>query len=296
MKKNNRLQVQAVLYRNAPESLTKALDMLANALRRDRQRDGYLGEVRMVWGDASPSPVFTEEQIQAIAQKYQSDFTLQYIYFNENTGYGEGHNRLAKDQDTDFLMIQNPDILIMGDYFHFMMLPFENNSTGLTEARQTPVEHPKKYDPQTLETPWASGACFVIPTPLYQMLGGFDTQSFFMYSEDVDLSLRIRLEGKKLIYQPAAPVYHSKHLTENAHLKVTATELRYSPEAQLALAYKWNNQSLLNRLLAAFEGGDKIQREAAAAFHQRVKEKKIKPIRKRNHLYQEKDFENRFVL
>ena len=40
MKKNNRLQVQAVLYRNAPESLTKALDMLANALRRDRQRDG----------------------------------------------------------------------------------------------------------------------------------------------------------------------------------------------------------------------------------------------------------------
>ena len=296
MKKNNRLQVQAVLYRNSPDALIKALDMLANALRRDRARDGYLGDTLMVWGDASPAPVFTEEEIHALTQKYQSDFTLQYIYFNENTGYGEGHNRLAKNADTDFLMIQNPDILICGDYFHFMMLPFEEESTGLTEARQTPIEHPKKYDPQTLETPWASGACFMIPTALYQKLNGFDTNSFFMYSEDVDLSLRIRMEGKKLIYQPAAPVYHAKHLSETAQLKVTATELRYSPEAQLVLAYKWNNQPLLNRLLSAFENGDKIQREAVVAFHQRIKEKKIKPIRKGNRLYQEKDFENRFVL
>jgi GT2 family glycosyltransferase len=290
------LQIQAVLYKNEPKELIRALESLVNAIRHDKENNQLLGNVCFCWGDASPEPIFAEAEIDALNQRLGDLVEVTYTYFNENTGYGKGHNLLASACGSDYLMIENPDIMVAGDYFYHMLTPFADTKVGLTEARQTPIEHPKYYDEQTLEAAWASGACFIISTALYQKLGGFDTDSFFMYSEDVDLSLRIRREGKKLIYQPAAPVYHSKHLTENAHLKVTATELRYSPEAQLVLAYKWNNQPLLNRLLSAFESGDKIQREAVAAFHQRVKDKKIKPIRKGSRLYQEKDFENRFVL
>jgi GT2 family glycosyltransferase len=57
------------------------------------------------------------------------------------------------------------------------------------------------------EVGFASGACFVIPRSLYLELGGFP-EHFFMYCEDVDLSLRVRLLGQAVGVLPAARVDH----------------------------------------------------------------------------------------
>lgn len=296
MMQRKSLQIQAVLYKNAPDGLFQALESLVNAIREDRKSDGYLGEVRMVWGDASPTPVLDEEQIRDLNHRYGDTLRIDYVYFNENTGYGKGHNLLADKAEQDYLMIENPDIIVTGDYFHHMLSPFADKTVGLTEARQTPIEHPKKYDPVTLETPWSSGACFVIPTPLYRQLNGFDAESFFMYSEDVDLSLRIRREGKRLIYQPAAPVYHAKRVSKHTGLLHTDAETRHSAEAQLVLAYKWNKPALLMHLLHAFEGGNDLQKQAVASFRQRLSRRELFRLRKKTDLYNEEDFQNRFSL
>ena len=42
------------------------------------------------------------------------------------------------------------------------------------------------------EVPFASGACMAVPRAVWQEQGGF-SPDFFMYHEDVDLSLRLRL-------------------------------------------------------------------------------------------------------
>lgn len=52
-----------------------------------------------------------------------------------------------------------------------------------------------------------SGACILIRKEIFQSLGGFDT-NFFMYSEEVDLCLRIRQAGWHLYHLPAAKVVH----------------------------------------------------------------------------------------
>jgi GT2 family glycosyltransferase len=57
------------------------------------------------------------------------------------------------------------------------------------------------------EVAFASGACLVIPRDLYLQLGGFP-EHFFMYCEDVDLSLRVRLIGRDVGVLPAARVDH----------------------------------------------------------------------------------------
>jgi GT2 family glycosyltransferase len=57
------------------------------------------------------------------------------------------------------------------------------------------------------ETAFLSGACLVVPRAEWERLGGF-AERFFMYQEDVDLSLRIRLAGGRLGVQPAAVVDH----------------------------------------------------------------------------------------
>lgn len=51
------------------------------------------------------------------------------------------------------------------------------------------------------------GASVIIKKNCYEEVGGFD-QSFFLYYEDVDLSLRLRSKGWKIVYEPKSIVYH----------------------------------------------------------------------------------------
>ena len=57
------------------------------------------------------------------------------------------------------------------------------------------------------EVAFLSGACLVTPRATWERLGGFPP-AFFMYGEDVDLSLRLRLGGGRLGIEPAARVDH----------------------------------------------------------------------------------------
>lgn len=65
--------------------------------------------------------------------------------------------------------------------------------------------------PGTLHRPrdvaFASGACLAIPRAVWERHGGF-AEGFFMYHEDVDLSLRVRLAGGRVGAEPAARVDH----------------------------------------------------------------------------------------
>jgi N-acetylglucosaminyl-diphospho-decaprenol L-rhamnosyltransferase len=57
------------------------------------------------------------------------------------------------------------------------------------------------------ETAFLSGACLAVPRADWDRVGGF-AEAFFMYQEDVDLSLRLRLAGGRLGVEPSAIVDH----------------------------------------------------------------------------------------
>jgi len=52
-----------------------------------------------------------------------------------------------------------------------------------------------------------TGASVIIRKEVFENLGGFD-RSYFMYYEDVDLSLRMKRQGWNIIYEPKSVVYH----------------------------------------------------------------------------------------
>ncbi|MDQ6750836.1 MAG: glycosyltransferase family 2 protein [Actinomycetota bacterium] len=58
------------------------------------------------------------------------------------------------------------------------------------------------------EVAFLSGTCLAIPRDTWARHGGFDP-AFFMYCEDVELSLRLRLAGGRLGLEPDARVDHS---------------------------------------------------------------------------------------
>ncbi len=57
------------------------------------------------------------------------------------------------------------------------------------------------------EVDWMYGACFIVRKEAWDRLKGFDEGFFYLY-EDVDLCLRAKREGMKVLYIPTATVTH----------------------------------------------------------------------------------------
>lgn len=257
------IQVQAVLYRNDPEELKHALWSTDRAAEQTGE-----AEVSLLWGDATEKPLFTEQTWKALQQYSPHLKKAEYRFFGENTGYGRGNNLLARESAADYLLIMNPEIILSPEAIKYLLLPFEDEKVGLAEARQIPVEHPKEYDRGSCETEWSSGACFMISHRLFDELGGFDSDTFFMYCEDVDISWRIRLSGYKLYYQPLAGVFHARRFSGNNGKSVLSeTERKYSVLSEALLAYKWSRPEYAReRIRLAVERNDSGSHEALEAF------------------------------
>lgn len=157
-----------------------------------------------------------------------------------NVGFGHAMNLLMAaafaDDSTGWFLCVNPDGVLHPRCLGELLRASELSPGALIEARQFPEEHRKIYDEATFETPWASGACLLIPRALYEAVGGFDA-NFFMYLEDIDLSWRARSAGFKVLIAPGALFGHSVlgRAPSPAVERFMLTSGRY-------LAFKWRGE------------------------------------------------------
>ena len=126
-----------------------------------------------------------------------------------NVGFGRGHNANAARCTAPFLFVLNQDCIVEPGVLAPLIEIAGNDECRVAawELRQIPYEHPKAYDPVTLEVPWVSGAATLFRRSTWDAVGGFDP-ALFMYGEDVDLSWRLRAEGFRLRYLPKLAVVH----------------------------------------------------------------------------------------
>ena len=269
------LRVQSILFHNEPAAIERTLDNLHRAADI-AIAGGDFTAVQVAYGDCSSLPVFDEAAIARLRERHAGYLDLSYTFFNENRGSARGHNSLLQALDSDFVLIMNPDIVVAPNTLHELKKPFARAGVGMVEARQLPVEHPKEYHPVTGETSWAATACTLIPRAVAEQLGGFDSDHFFLYCDDVDFSWRVRLAGLKVIYQPSAAVFHDKRLSDAGKWITSAAERYYSAEAALLLSYKWSNESRTRDILAYFQkSGVDFLEKAAAAFETRRAEGRL---------------------
>jgi hypothetical protein len=127
-------------------------------------------------------------------------------------GFGESVNYLfAAVRPASCFILCNPDSFPMRGCLARLVDTYVARDAAIVEARQWPSVHPKEFDPETLETPWASGAFALISSAAFRMLDGFDSM-YFLYAEDVDLSWRAWLKGLRVIHQPLALCAHATGL------------------------------------------------------------------------------------
>lgn len=277
------IQVQSILFNNDLPSLIRALESIERATELAVQ-EGVCDFIQVTYGDCSPSRCITEEEVANLQERFSNKFKLSYLFFNENLGSARGHNRLGLEATVDFLLIQNPDVVISPRLFERMLEPFSMSTVGMVEAKQLPIEHPKEYNAVTGETGWATTACALIPLSLFQRLNGFDADSFFLYCDDVDFSWMVREAGLKVIFQPSAVVFHDKRLSDDGAWQPTAAERYYSAEAACLITYKWSRPDLTEFFLNYFRNnGDEYQKKAAKAFEIRREEGRLPKPRDSKH-------------
>jgi GT2 family glycosyltransferase len=168
-----------------------------------------------------------------------------------NNGFARGMNLLAEHCTAEFVFMLNPDAEVEDGCLERLLQRAKSDPRiGMCEARQQPREHPKTYDHATGETTWCTGAAVLIRRHVFEEIGGFDEEIFFMYCEDVDLSWKFWLRGWKCIYVPDAVVRHYNQ--DIIPGKKRTRENYFSFRNSLFLFYRfgcWNQKRLLYTFL-----------------------------------------------
>ncbi|WP_303851729.1 glycosyltransferase [Seleniivibrio woodruffii] len=223
------IDVSVVTY-NSSAWVDKFFDSLVN-------QSYPLEKIRLCFVDHS-SADDTVERLEKYAAKYADAFGSVKIIVQDNLGFGAGHNRAISSGSSDFCLITNIDLVFTSDAVSTVVkhaLADTGGKAASWELRQIPFEHPKYYDPVTLETNWSSHACILLRRSSYEAVGGYEPK-IFMYAEDVELSYRFRSEGYVLKYCPDAVVEHFSYEKEG-HVKPLQYELSTLGCAYVRLRY-----------------------------------------------------------
>ena len=265
------LRVQSVLYRNDAGSVRRLTESLANSVEIARTA-GLLSRASLALGDSgqvAPSP-HAEDPLRALCGDAFDILTV--TAFEENVGHGGGHNcLLAEDDSADLLLVINPDTVAEPLLVARLVERFAAPNVAIVEARQLPVEHPKDYDRVTGTTPWASMACSMLRGSAVREVGLFDSDTFFLHGDDVDLSWRMRLAGWTVAHQPKARVFHDKRVGSGGYIESGDAELVHGPLGSLLLAYKYSRDDRVEALRGVLADGTDEQREALRMFDERCR-------------------------
>jgi N-acetylglucosaminyl-diphospho-decaprenol L-rhamnosyltransferase len=207
------------------------------------------------------------------------------VTMGRNVGFAGGVDVGASAASGDLLVILNPDAMPLPGWGEAIRGPWlegrgwsawqglvaEGDGETINSAGN-PVHftgivwagrhgEPLAAAPGAGEVPVLSGACLAVPMRVWRRLGGFAPR-FFMYHEDVDLSLRLRLAGETIGIEPTAVVAHEYEFEASAGNKWRwlernrlATLIRLWPGTLLVLLAPALLATEAALLLAALAGG-----------------------------------------
>ncbi|MCP3794765.1 glycosyltransferase family 2 protein [Paenibacillus sp. CH40] len=206
----------------------------------------------------------TEEQVKEIAHLFGSKF--KFVSNVQNVGFAPGHNQAIALNDTDYVLVLNPDVTIEPDYIERLVAVMEHNqrigsATGqlLRKANREMIDSTgivmnsarRAFDRGAGEpsVQWSeSGKVFGVSgaAALYSrrmindigLNGEFFDESFFAYKEDVDVAWRAALLGWEAYYDARAIAYHERGWKETSRTSQSLFVRRLSYINRYKMMYK----------------------------------------------------------
>lgn len=172
----------------------------------------------------------SQKVIKSIKSKSESKgikFTL--IENKANLGFAKAVNNGVRKAKGEYLLITNNDVVFDKNYLKNLVEFLEKNPNVGIVGGKVYYKNPKdkiafggaKFDfftgvlkpnlkpDETFETDWVSGCDMLIRKEVIEKIGDFD-KKFFFYFEDLDLCLRAKKSGYKVIYYPKAILWHGE--------------------------------------------------------------------------------------
>lgn len=194
--------------------------------------------------------------------------TARIVRPGRNTGFAGGANAGAEAARGDLFVFLNPDAVPQAGFGEAIRRPWQEERgwaawQGLVadkggetiNSAGNPIHftgivwagahgRPIGEAPAPGEVALVSGACFAIPLREWRRAGGFPAE-FFMYHEDGDLSVRLKMAGGKVGIEPSAVVVHDYDFS------ASADKWRWLERNRLALVARTYPSSLLLLLAPA---------------------------------------------
>ncbi len=176
----------------------------------------------------------TDKSVNYIKTTFPS---VDVLELGENLGYAAGNNAGFKHAvlayNMEYVIFLNNDTIVEENFIEPLLVPFRNNNVGQTipkifyAGEKNKIwyaggrvnlwtgniyhEGIREIDSERFNkiknTDYATGCCFCIKTSDFEKLNGFD-ESFRMYGEDVDLSIRVRNIGRIILLAPNSKIWH----------------------------------------------------------------------------------------
>ncbi|WP_195741990.1 glycosyltransferase family 2 protein [Methylobacillus flagellatus] len=208
------------------------------------------------------------------------------IKSEKNLGFGEGCN-IGKDwvivnTDCEYIFFLNPDTLVEPGLLQLLHDGFFSPEVGLVTPRITMMgdgldilwygggymnwltgsarvpgcglSAVSKIALEDRFVEFASGCAFMIRRSVLEECGGFDPR-YFMYEEDVELSLRVISYGYKIYYMPKAVVRHLAQGSQGKEVEAVGMFKGRNPKLPFFVY-----QTAKNRFLTVFTHGTVLKK------------------------------------
>ena len=186
-----------------------------------------------------------DNSVKKLQQHFSTDKRILPLFNIENKGFSVACNQAVLQASGHYLLFLNPDCLIKKETLSQMlehMGKLNNigligclirNRDGTEQAgcrRNTPTpwrsvvrmlhlsklfklenvnKHQDALPEQPIDVDAISGAFMLTNTANYKAVGGFD-EGYFLHCEDLDLCMRYRLQGFRVVFVPDVEIIHYK--------------------------------------------------------------------------------------
>jgi len=179
----------------------------------------------------------TDNSLSLIEEQFP---TVKTLLLDKNYGFAGGYNKALAKINADYFVLLNSDVEVTENWLQPLLNYMNENSDvaacqpkiksfynrdyfehagasggfidylGFPFCRGRVVGTAEmdrgQYD-TVIDVFWATGACLLIRSELYNQVGGLDDE-FFAHMEEIDLCWRLKGQGFRIVCIPQSEVYH----------------------------------------------------------------------------------------